>query len=174
MEGGMGRKRSKRLAWRKTYIQQKGPIKHSLFSFSKQESFEPFFYIPNWFHCIYWLLYSPVYPPQDYDATLAFISVKIHWEQQERPLPHSNPHSWECPVHAFACLTKKKSLLFFKKSLIFFLLLKFSGTHFSCVMYNLDCGLLFPVLYLFVSLYVLKVFASFVCWALSPPIVQPY
>lgn len=28
---------------------------------------------PIGFTAIYWLLYSPVYPPQDYDATLAFI-----------------------------------------------------------------------------------------------------
>lgn len=112
MEGG--RKRRRRLvilAWRQTLIQQEGPIKHNLFSLSLSKKALNLAYSPNWFHRIYRLLYSPVYQPQDYDATLACISVKIQWEQQERPLPHSNPQSWECSMHALACLTKKIFIL---------------------------------------------------------------
>lgn len=122
MEGGMGRKRSRGLvilAWRETHIQQEGPIKLNLYlltyfiTFSQTEGALNLPYNPNWFHCIYWLLYSPVYPPHDCDATLASISVQIRWEQQKRPLPRSNPHFCECPVYGLVCLkkTQKSSLL---------------------------------------------------------------
>lgn len=114
IEGGMGRKRSRGLvilACREKLILQEIPIKHNFITFSQPEEALNLPYNPNWFHCIYWLLYSPVYPLHDYDATLASISVKFQRQQQEIPLPHSNPHSCECPVYGLACLTKQKSPL---------------------------------------------------------------
>lgn len=98
------------IAWSETLVEQEGPIKSNLFSLSYSKKVLNLPYSLIWFHCIYWLLCSPVYPPQDYDATLAFISVKIQWEQQERPLPHSNPPFWECSTHALAHLVKKKEV----------------------------------------------------------------